>query len=232
MLLTDPYEIEVEITVGDDGKLAPRWTDNLQPLGYQPPYDPWAPEPFGRIEMPRVRSIAPSLYVQELVQFEPMIRGDWMEPGYFYAPYVPMFTMPTLFGEEDPMAVLDGIDVVIDKAELLAALRKNREQHRVVAEEARQGYRAEAERALRAKLDDVVSGKIVPLSFSLVVPVDYTSVYDTAIQMFDMAKATEVKLDAQQFRCVVMDQWDWRGRFLQANMNYSQSARQLYAAEV
>lgn len=116
------------------------------------------------------------------------------------------------------------ITTVVEKKGLLDILVKNREEHRKIVREAREGYVEDAKRALAARLDELKSGKIAGLQFSLVPPSDYTSVYDTAIRMLEMHTGDTVTLEASEFRNMVMDAWDWQKSFLHSNLRYSGTA--------
>jgi hypothetical protein len=110
------------------------------------------------------------------------------------------------------------------KSEVLTTLRENRKKHSAIVKEAREGYMAKAQAALSAKLDQLRSGKLTSLSFSLHVPLDYTKVYDTAIRMLELHTEEKIKLDAAQVRNLMQDEWDWSDQFYGTNMVYSKMA--------
>lgn len=112
----------------------------------------------------------------------------------------------------------------IAKADLLTALRKNREEHADIVVEARAGYVEKAKAALLRKLDDIKSGKIVALMFKLSPPVDNTDVYDTVIKMVEMTTEEHIVLEATEFRNLIEDHWDWSRDFYHSNSLYSASA--------
>jgi hypothetical protein len=78
--------------------------------------------------------------------------------------------------------------------------------------------------AVKAKLDKLESGKLVSLAFHLMVPVDQTKVYDTAIQMLELHTGEFIELDSEQVRCLIQDQWDWTRTFYGTNKAYSSTA--------
>jgi hypothetical protein len=119
------------------------------------------------------------------------------------------------------MYVLGGLSIKAKKAEVLATLRKNREEHRAIVIEARAAYCKHAEAALLKKLDAMRSGKVVKLSFSLAVPLDYTTVYDTAIHALEMHTDDTIELSAEQVRNLIEDSWDWTSQFTSSNALYS-----------
>lgn len=115
----------------------------------------------------------------------------------------------------------------VKKAELLEKLKKNRTAHAQIVREARDGYVEKAAAALRKRLDDLRKGKIVALSFSLRPPLDYTETYDTTIHMLEMNQAESVVLEADEFRQLVEDRWDWTGDFIGQNKMYSATAQKM-----
>lgn len=122
------------------------------------------------------------------------------------------------------MHVLSSMTIVAKKTEVLATLQANRDRHLSIVKEARAGYMDKAEAALSAKLDQLRSGKLAALSFSLRVPADYTKVYDTAIRMLELHQNDTIQLDAAQVRNLMQDEWDWTDQFYGTNMVYSKMA--------
>lgn len=123
------------------------------------------------------------------------------------------------------MHALSGMNIRAKKDEILSRLRTNRETHATIVAEARKGYVDLAREALRQRLDQLESGKIVALTFSLEPPQDHSDVYDTAIQMLELATDDVIEMDSNQVRTLVMDQWDWSQKFLHVNSHYSATAR-------
>ena len=123
------------------------------------------------------------------------------------------------------MHALSGLNIHAKKDEILAKLRTNRETHATIVAEARKGYVERARESLRERLDQLESGKIVSLAFSLEPPQDHSDVYDTAIQMLELATDDVIEMDSTQVRTLVMDQWDWSRQFLTSNAQYSATAR-------
>lgn len=118
----------------------------------------------------------------------------------------------------------NNMQIKAKKDEVLAALRTNREEHQQIVREARLGYMEKAKQALSAKLDELASGKISALSFGLMLPVDYTKEYDTAIRMLELHQEDQVELDEALVRCFVLNQWEWMSQFIGSNAVYSATA--------
>lgn len=123
------------------------------------------------------------------------------------------------------MHALSGMNIRAKKDEILARLRANRETHAAIVAESRKGYVERARESLRERLDQLESGKIVSLAFNLEPPQDHSDVYNTAIQMLELAQDEMIEMDSVQVRTLVMDQWDWSQKFLAVNAQYSATAR-------
>lgn len=172
------------------------------------------------------------------------ITGARSDPGYRYAPYVPVHKTPD-FDRGDPfsvavwfkktnkdndMHVLNGMNIIAKTTEVLEKLKANRKRHAGVVKEARVGYVEQAQKVLLRRLGELKEGSLVALTFSLKPPQDHTSVYDTAIQMLELHTGDEIELDNSQVRTLVMDEWDWSQAFWGSNKAFSKVATE-YAAE-
>lgn len=132
-------------------------------------------------------------------------------------------------------------------SELLAAIRKNYEQHKLDYAEAFEGYKVElfdaAERAVqefKASVDRLVvrataaslekGDKPVPPHLAvpvlgLKVPVSHAADYEVVIRMLEFEQAELVEIDQAQFECYVMDRWDWKEEFADVAVGYSNSLK-------
>ena len=119
-----------------------------------------------------------------------------------------------------PMINIEMVTIV-KKTELLKTLRGNLEEHSKIVQEARDGYVKKARVALENRLEQLRTGKIVSLTFNLSPPLDYSSIYRTAIKMLEWNTADEVKLQANEFRQLVLDKWDWSKGFYASSSTYS-----------
>lgn len=121
-------------------------------------------------------------------------------------------------------------EVAAKTAEVLEALRKNREQHTLILQEARKGYIEEARFALETKLEQIRGGKIVDLTFDLTPPQDHTQQYNTAIKMLELhhnAGQDLINLTAEEVQSLVLDEWGWSDQFLLTNSAYSGKSLQI-----
>lgn len=120
-----------------------------------------------------------------------------------------------------------GIDLKVTcvKADILAKLHRNREEHQKMVAEARTGYLIAAQAELQDALVDIKAGKVVPLRFKLAVPLDYSRVYATAIGQLTAHTGDEITLSSSEYNMLVEDDWDWVTEFVKTNANYSGSTR-------
>lgn len=119
----------------------------------------------------------------------------------------------------------------VKKADLLETLKKNRDQHRKIWEEALAGYKEEMLKRLERFLAEVREGKLISRSINLPVPTNETSSYDTAIKMLEMGTEDIIELSTQDFACLVEDKWEWKRNFILSNSGYSGTA-QVMAAQM
>lgn len=104
--------------------------------------------------------------------------------------------------------------ITVAKAELLAALQQNRDDHRRIFEEALEGFQANAVAELERWLADIRAGKRSSVVVRLPVPVDHTADYNRAIKMVEMSINATVSLSETDFAQYVMDDWGWQTQFL------------------
>lgn len=110
------------------------------------------------------------------------------------------------------------------RTKLLGTLRENAQRHAAIVAEAREGYRRKALEALTERRDRLRGGETVDLMFHLRPPVDHCEVYANAIAMLEWGTEEHVELEADEFRQLVRDEWDWSDDFLSSNSAYSATA--------
>lgn len=123
------------------------------------------------------------------------------------------------------MRSLSNTTTTVDRDRLLAVLRENKEQHIAMHAEAREGYIQKAMKALELRMLELRDAHVVSLDFKFRPPQNYEAEYDTAIQMMEWNENDQVTLTAEEFRCFVLDDWDWTSNFLYSNSPYSSSTR-------
>lgn len=115
--------------------------------------------------------------------------------------------------------------VTVKKADLVAAVEKNRAGHRKIFEEALDGYKAKQVELLEAQLKRLRAGKRLPMmGYYLPVPEDHTKDYDRVLRMLEMSLFDVVEISQEDFAKYVMDDWEWRRSFLASNSAYSSTA--------
>jgi hypothetical protein len=108
----------------------------------------------------------------------------------------------------------------VKRAELLEALRKNRDTHKDTFEQATVGYRKRAIEELDSSLADAKAGKKIRRSIGLVEPMNQTKDYDRVIRMLEMTVDDVVTIGATEFQQYVMDDWSWKEQFTASNSAY------------
>lgn len=109
----------------------------------------------------------------------------------------------------------------VKKDRLLETMRRNRDAHRGIYEEALERYRERAIQELNARLDEAKSGGPIHLVINLPTPVDYTEEYDSAIARFDWHEGDEIELTSREFDQYVLDKWGWQREFAANTASYT-----------
>lgn len=112
----------------------------------------------------------------------------------------------------------------VQRSKLLQTVRENLARHEQIVAEAKVGYLARAKQALKEQLLRAEAGNTPDLTFRLAAPQDHSEVYRTVVEMLAWTTDESVTLQADEFRQLVLDQWDWTDGFYLANSNYSETA--------
>lgn len=115
----------------------------------------------------------------------------------------------------------------VKKNKLLETLRKNLEKHTGIVKEARIGFVKQAQKTLERELEKVKKTdpkRPMSISVYLVPPQDYSEVYVNTISMLEWNTEEEIELQADEFRQLVRDEWEWKSSFLNTNATYSKQA--------
>lgn len=112
----------------------------------------------------------------------------------------------------------------VNREKLLQTLEENKSRHAQIVQEAREGYLRKAQDALIKRIGQLRRGELVSLTFTLQPPADYTEIYTNAIEMLRWNQSETVELEADEFRQLVRDEWDWMDSFLFSNSAYSRAA--------
>jgi hypothetical protein len=117
------------------------------------------------------------------------------------------------------------MELSIPRQKLLDVLVANRMQHRLIFEEALEGYREEAVRQLQDHIDRIRDGNLIRVMVSLPMPEDHTDDYDRVIGLIDMSEDAKVVLSDDEYASYVQDDWSWKRAFLTSNAYYSSTAK-------
>lgn len=118
--------------------------------------------------------------------------------------------------------------VKVQKQALIDALTKNRDQHKVIFEEAMEGFAKMAQETLEKNLEAIRKGKPSrSVQINLPLPVNHIKDYDRVIKMLEMHQAADMDIPESEFQKYVMDDWDWRREFYIGNSQYSVQAAAL-----
>jgi glyceraldehyde-3-phosphate dehydrogenase/erythrose-4-phosphate dehydrogenase len=110
--------------------------------------------------------------------------------------------------------------VTVSKARLLETLQHNRDEHRALFLKAQERYREAAIEELDRMLAEARAGSKIRRAVSLPEPQDYTSSFDTAIQMVEWEEGDTVELDQHEFAQYVQNEWGWMGSFVGSTQAY------------
>lgn len=114
--------------------------------------------------------------------------------------------------------------IKVEKKELLKIMKKNRKAHHDIVVEAQEGFRAKVVERLDEMLKLASKGKKIDINVGLTMPQDFTAEYDTIIGMLELDTSDVVKLDQQQYKQWVEDDWGWTRSFTTSNAFYSVAA--------
>ena len=118
--------------------------------------------------------------------------------------------------------------IMVDKADLIATLRDNRDRHRAIFIQAQEVYREKVVEALDSMLAEARRGGKIVTFVNLPTPEDHTSSFDTAIEMLEWHQDDKIELSRRDFTRYVQNKWEWEASFAANTMSYSE---QLDAAE-
>jgi hypothetical protein len=111
-------------------------------------------------------------------------------------------------------------EITVNKAELVAKLQANRDEHRSMFIKAQEIYREKMIEELDRALEEARRGDRIRRAFSLPVPEDHTEEFDTAIEMLQWETADEVLLSQSDFMRYVQNRWQWQASFAANTASY------------
>lgn len=110
--------------------------------------------------------------------------------------------------------------ITVEKAALLAKIRTNRDEHRSMFLKAQERYRDAMVVELERSLQEARDGKPIRRSFTLPVPEDHTTDFNTAIEMLEWEQGDEIVLDHRDFARYVQNRWEWAASFTANTASY------------
>jgi hypothetical protein len=113
--------------------------------------------------------------------------------------------------------------IKMNRLELLAIVKANKEMHIADAVEAVSDYKtlvlqtalANAKLAKTASLDEFKKMRPMPPA-----PVSYESSYARAIRMLELSVEDVIEVEEDVFNQLVLDEWDWKRGFIAASSMY------------
>jgi pyruvate-formate lyase-activating enzyme len=117
-----------------------------------------------------------------------------------------------------------GINIIVDRLDLLRKLLQERSDHRETFLTAQVVYRQRVIEELDRRLADIRAGKKIDVHIRLPVPEDYTEDYDTIIAMLEWHKEPQIEMTPYDFSRYVEGKWDWRESFTRNTTAYTAGA--------
>lgn len=111
--------------------------------------------------------------------------------------------------------------VTVDKEELLAEVKENRQKHKEEYEQAVENYCKEAARRFREKVEAAEAGHPTSTSIDLDKPIEFLDEYDQAIRMLEMEQNDQIELTESEFQKLVLDEWNWSSQFERHTSSYT-----------
>ncbi len=119
----------------------------------------------------------------------------------------------------------DEFKVTVSKDDLLSTLQANRDEHEKEFTEADAAYRKVVAKELQRRLLLVESGAEFDLFFrDLVQPKSHVDDFDTAIEMLEWHRQSDITLSREEFKKYVRNEWDWLENFKALHAGYTTAA--------
>jgi hypothetical protein len=105
------------------------------------------------------------------------------------------------------------MSTTVSKAQLLETLKANLAKHKEQVAAATAGYIEKAKAEANKIIAQLRKGNPVVVRSSLVIPTDHSEVYENSIRMLEWNVDETITLEADEFRQLVRDEWDWSCHF-------------------
>ena len=107
----------------------------------------------------------------------------------------------------------------VNKADLIAKIKENKENHIKEFDKAVVAYREEAQKQLQGEISRLVEGAL-DIKLDLITPVNNAKNYDNILQMFEWEEEAIVQLEQAEFQEYVQDTTDFAVTARMSNMMY------------
>ena len=111
-------------------------------------------------------------------------------------------------------------DIKVTKSELIATLKKNRDEHDDIYNKAVVVYREKCVQELERMIAEAKAGGNIRHSFSAPVPERHVEDYDNAIEMLEWTLDDTIVLSEHDFRTYVRNEWGWAKNFAISTSSY------------
>ena len=115
---------------------------------------------------------------------------------------------------------MDLTKITVDKTDLIARLRANRDAHQAEYEQAVGVYRDRCIQEIESMLADARAG-VIRRNLTLPIPEEHTEDYDRAIDMLEWAQSDTIDLTQAEFATLVRNQWGWLQSFVANTSSYT-----------
>ena len=119
---------------------------------------------------------------------------------------------------------LSGRSYRVKVDELISSLKKNRNEHASIVEEAQAAFREATIKRLDEMLSSARSGRGVDVHVGLHVPTSHIEVFDNAIGLLEMTKRAgveETEITADEYARFMENRWEWLREFSTSNRAYT-----------
>jgi len=113
--------------------------------------------------------------------------------------------------------------VIVNKADLLKVLTKNRKNHEKKFKKAIKEYRKQVIQHLEYAINCAKTNKKIITHILLTMPENHIEDYDRVIGMLQMSTENEITIDDIQYRHYVLDKWLWMKQFRETSSSLSSS---------
>lgn len=115
-------------------------------------------------------------------------------------------------------------NITVDKADLIAKITANRDEHKALYDEAVIVYRQRAISEIEKVLAEAKRGDKIRHAFAMPVPEEHTEDFDRALEMLEWDQGDTVELSEYEFQNLVQNEWGWAKNFASNTTSYTAGA--------